>query len=174
MEVENIILIDQSYFLENSEEQSPEEKAKDFIKSFLEAKESSYEYAMLPFDKKVETISEFLFESLQKSNSSGEMPTSRDLDKFIQGKLKPEQPEILPEKSADEWMQELMNQIDQDEKEVSGPGESGSGEESEEGPEEGQGTSQPEGRNESGNREIQDGENVTIRRERGTGFNRFF
>ena len=170
MEVENIILIDQSYFLENSEEQSPEEKAKDFIKSFLEAKEGSYEYSIISFDKKAETISEFLFESLQKSNSSGEMPTSRDLDKFIQGKLKPEQPEILPEKSADEWMQELMNQIDQDEKEVSGPGESGAGEESEEG----QGTSQPEGRNESGDREIQDGENVTIRRERGTGFNRFF
>ena len=175
MEVENIILIDQSYFLENSEEQTPEEKAKDFMKSFLEAKDNSYEYSIIPFDKKAETISEFLFESLQKSNSSGEMPTSLYLDRFIHEKFQPEQPEITSKESEFDWMQDLMNEIAQDEEETSGPGESGAGEESEEGESgEGEGPGQSGDRNESGTREIQDGENVTIRRERGTGFNRFF
>ena len=172
MEVENIILIDQSYFLENSEEQTPEEKAKDFMKSFLEAKEGSYEYSIIPFDKKGETISEFLFESLQKANSSGEMPTSLDLDRFILEKFQPEQPEITPKESEFDWVQNLMNEIAQDEEETSGPGESEAGEEGESG--EGEGEGQSGDRNESGEREIQDGENVTIRRERRNGFNQFF
>lgn len=86
MEVEKTILIDQSYFILEDQEQpqTSEDKAKEFQEEFNDALRNSYEFNNLAFyEEKEEIAGKYLFDALLEYSLKGTLPSSEALDRFI-------------------------------------------------------------------------------------------
>ena len=183
--IDTTILIDQSYFLQDNENvKTPEEKAKDFIKEFTKATKQSELLKSFFEEEQHEILSEFLFKCLEDySKDTSDLPTKQKLDNYIsssrysdtveeegeegeskEASLEPQGPEV------DEG--DFEDFEDLEDYESSGDsGDSGNSVNFE-------GFSAGSGGVDritvENPREIQDGENITIRRERSNTTNRFF
>lgn len=175
--IDTTILIDQSYFLQDNENvKTPEEKAQDFIKEFTKATKESELLNSLPEETKDEVLSEFLFISLSLyQTDTSQLPTKEKLDRFIlRGGLNMNQEEI-EEAEIEIEIPQGPEEVDEDfEDDFENSGDSGdSGEPINlEGSSDGNdGVTRITVENP---REIQDGESITIRRDRSNTTNRFF
>lgn len=183
--IDTTILIDQSYFLQNDENvKTPEEKAQDFIKEFTKATKESELLKTLPEEEQDEVLSEFLFKCLEHySVDTSDLPSRQKLDNYIyssrlndtveegegeeggsaevEANLEPQGPEV------GEGDFEELEELEDDEN----SGDSGE-------PVNLEGFSTGNGGVDritvENPREIQDGESITIRRDRSNIPNRFF
>ena len=201
--IDNTILIDQSYFLQdNSEVKSPEEKAEDFMKEFIKSKKDSKLLKELSIEDSSKILSEFLFESLNLySLDPNELPTGEKLDIFIinsfvekEDNKEEKQEDKQEEKEEGEGQEEISRGPEEVEDSMDEKGETekveergdedsrgseGSGGDGDDNNEDGEPFSGNEneggGTNNSGTpTEIQDGGSVTIRRSSSGSSNRFF
>lgn len=185
--IDTTILIDQSYFLQDNENvKTPEEKAQDFIKEFTKATKESELLNSLFIEDQDEVLSEFLFKCLEDySVDTSDLPSKQKLDNYIfQSRLS----DTVEEEKVEEESAEVEVNL-----EPQGP-EVGEGDFEE--LEELEGYENSENSGDSGDpvnlegfsagsdgvdritvenpREIQDGESITIRRDRSNIPNRFF
>lgn len=183
--IDTTILIDQSYFLQNDENvKTPEEKAQDFIKEFTKATKESELLKTLPEEEQDEVLSEFLFKCLEHySVDTSDLPSRQKLDNYIyssrlndtveegegeeggsaevEANLEPQGPEV------GEGDFEELEELEDDEN----SGDSGEPVNLEESSTGNGGVDRITVENP---REIQDGESITIRRDRSNIPNRFF
>ena len=183
--IDTTILIDQSYFLQNDENvKTPEEKAQDFIKEFTKATKESELLKTLPEEEQDEVLSEFLFKCLEHySVDTSNLPSRQKLDNYIyssrlndtveegegeeggsaevEANLEPQGPEV------GEGDFEELEELEDDEN----SGDSGEPVNLEESSTGNDGVDRITVENP---KEIQDGESITIRRDRSNIPNRFF
>lgn len=183
--IDTTILIDQSYFLQNDENvKTPEEKAQDFIKEFTKATKESELLKTLPEEEQDEVLSEFLFKCLEHySVDTSDLPSRQKLDNYIyssrlndtveegegeeggsaevEANLEPQGPEV------GEGDFEELEELEDDEN----SGDSGEPVNLEESSTGNDGVDRITVENP---KEIQDGESITIRRDRSNIPNRFF
>ena len=185
--IDTTILIDQSYFLQDNENvKTPEEKAQDFIKEFTKATKESELLKILPEESQDKVLSEFLFKCLEHySVDTSDLPSKQKLDNYIlsnslsntvkeerereeggetEADLEPQGPEVG--EGDFEELEDLENSENSGDSGNSGnPVELGGS------------SAGSDGINRitvENPREIQDGENITIRRDRSNIPNRFF
>ena len=183
--IDTTILIDQSYFLQDNENiKTPEEKAQDFMQEFTKATKESELLKTLPEEEQDGVLSEFLFKCLEDySKDISDLPSKQKLDNYIyssrysdtveeegeevgseEASLEPQGPEV------DEGdFEELEDLEDYESSEDSG--DSGNSVNFEGFSAGSDGIDRITVENP---REIQDGENITIRRDRSNIPNRFF
>lgn len=179
--INTTILIDQSYFLQDNENvKTPEEKAQDFIKEFTKATKESELLNSLFEEEQDGVLSEFLFECLEDySVDTSDLPSKQKLDNYIYSSRlsdtveEPKEREVNLESQGPEVGEgdfEELEELEDDEN----SGDSGNSGE----PVNLEGFSIGNGGGDritvENPREIQDGESITIRRERSNGSNRFF
>lgn len=185
--IDTTILIDQSYFLQDNENvKTPEEKAQDFIKEFTKAAKESELLKTLPEEEQDGVLSEFLFKCLEHySVDTSDLPSRQKLDNYIyssrlndtveeegegeeggseEASLEPQGPEV------DEGDFEELEDLE-DYESSGDSGDSGNSVNFEGFSAGSDGIDRITVENP---REIQDGENITIRRDRSNIPNRFF
>lgn len=180
------ILIDQSYFLQDNENiKSPEEKAQDFMQEFIKSGRDSELLDSLSDKDKDEVLCEFLFISLENFNEdSSDLPTKLKLDKYISNiRLSPIEEEGEDEGEGIKLDLELPQGPEEDEGNCedcepydnSGNSENSVNPDNPVNPERfSPGNEGTERITVENPREIQDGENITIRRDRSNTAHRFF
>ena len=182
--IDTTILIDQSYFLQDNENvKTPEEKAQDFIKEFTKTTKESELLKTLPEEEQDGVLSEFLFKCLEDySKDISDLPSKQKLDNYIyssrysdtveegeeggseEASLEPQGPEV------DEGDFEELEDLE-DYESSGDSGDSGNSVNFEGFSAGSDGIDRITVENP---REIQDGENITIRRDRSNIPNRFF
>lgn len=178
--IDTTILIDQSYFLQDNENvKTPEEKAKDFIKEFTKATKESELLNSLFVEDQDEVLSEFLFKCLEDySVDTSDLPSRQKLDNYIFSSRLSDTAEEEGEGEAGEGEANLEPQgpeVDEGELEdYESSGDSGDSGEPVNLEESSAGNNGVDRITVENPREIQDGENITIRRERSNTTNRFF
>ena len=180
--IDTTILIDQSYFLQDNENvKTPEEKAQDFIKEFTKTTKESELLKTLPEEEQDGVLSEFLFKCLEDySKDISDLPSKQKLNNYIyssrlndtveeeeegeEASLEPQGPEV------DEGDFEELEDLE-DYESSGDSGDSGNSVNFEGFSAGSDGIDRITVENP---REIQDGENITIRRDRSNIPNRFF
>ena len=185
--IDTTILIDQSYFLQDNENiKTPEEKAKDFIKEFTKATKESELLNSLFIEDQDEVLSEFLFKCLEDySIDTSNLPSKQKLDNYIfQSRLSHTVEEEKVEEETKEGEVNLESQgLEVGEEDFEELEELEDDENSEDSGNSGEPVNLEESSTGNGGvdritvenpREIQDGESITIRRDRSNIPNRFF
>ena len=180
--IDTTILIDQSYFLQDNENvKTPEEKAQDFIKEFTKAAKESELLNSLPVKDQDEVLSEFLFKCLEDySGNTFDLPTKQKLDNYISSSRLSDNPEegegegeVNLESQGPEVGEgdfEELEELEDDEN----SGDSGNSGEPVNLEGFSAGSDGVDRITVENPREIQDGESITIRRDRSNTTNRFF
>lgn len=181
--IDTTILIDQSYFLQDNENvKTPEEKAQDFIKEFTKATKQSELLRILPEEEQEGILSEFLFKCLEDySGDTSDLPSKQKLDHYIlinslsdnseeSGEEKEEEPT-----EGEASLEPQGPEVGEGElEELESSGDSGDSGNSVNFEGYSAGSDGIDRITVENPREIQDGENITIRRDRSNIPNRFF